>query len=83
MLCTFQVHKNIDLESDRLYNHSTLFTMLFGTAYKNVISYIRLSLSHPLFPRKKAFHYFQIRRKNISESMKKASRATLIHFCHL
>ena len=67
-----------------LYNHSTLFTMLFGTAYKNVISYIRLSLSPPPpFPPKKAFYYFQIRRKNISESMKKASRATLIHFCHL
>ena len=36
----FQVHKNIDQESDMLHNLSTLLTMLSGTAYKNVISYL-------------------------------------------
>ena len=36
----FQVHKNIDQESDMLHNLSTLLTMLSGTAYKNVISYV-------------------------------------------
>ena len=36
----FQVNKNIDQESDMLHNLSTVLTMLSGTAYKNVISYL-------------------------------------------
>ena len=53
-----QVHKNIDQESGILHNHYTLLTMLSGTAYKNVISFVQL----PLSPPKK---YFNISRLDV------------------
>ena len=53
-----QVHKNIDQESGMLHNHSTLLTMLSGTANKNVISFVQL----PLSPPKK---YFNISRLDV------------------
>ena len=51
----FQVHKNVDQESDMLHNLSTLLTMLSGTAYKNVMSYVRLSLFLPPPLKKKCY----------------------------
>ena len=56
----FQVHKNIDQESDMLHNLSTLLTMLSGTActaYKNVISYVWLPLFLPPPPEKSVLFF--------------------------
>ena len=82
MLCTFKSTKHRS-GVWQAHNHSTLLTMLFGTAYKMWFHTSSCPYPPPPCPRKKAFYYFQIRRQNISESMKKASPATLINFCHL